>query len=81
MDNRTKKVMKETEFILGYSLPKLTEQEKEWKHWMNGGVATNLMTGEKINYNELKKTIPAYFEEKYQRYQDFVSVFNRRYDQ
>jgi hypothetical protein len=80
MENRTKKVMKETESILGYSLPKLTEEERQWKHWMSGGIWTNLHTGEKMNYNELKKTIPAYFKDKYEKYEEFVSVFNRRYN-
>ena len=79
--NITEKAHRQTEYLLGYSLPKLTEQEHIWKNWMRGGKGTNLMTGETYNYNELKKTIPSYFNKKYEMYMEYVSVFNRKYNQ
>jgi hypothetical protein len=80
MENKTQKTHKRTERFLGYSLPKLTEEERTWKHWMSGGVFTNVKTGEITNYNELKKTIPSYFQSKYEMYCEYVLIFNRFYD-
>ena len=76
----TEKSHKHTEKVLGYSLPKLTEQEKTWKRYMSGGVWKNLMTGETHNYDELKKTIPSYFHKKCEMYNDYVYVFNKKYN-
>ncbi len=80
MENKTQNTHKQTERVLGYSLPKLTEEEQTWKNWMRGGIFTNVKTGEVINYNELKKTIPSYFQSKYEMYNQYVSIFNRFYN-
>jgi hypothetical protein len=80
MNNKEKKAHEHTEYVLGYSLPKFSEMEKDWKTYMKGGIWTNLMTNEVINYDDLKKTIPLYFHNKYEMYVNYVQVFGRKYN-
>lgn len=63
--NKKEKITKWVNYVLGYSLPKLTEQEREWKRELDSKKNTN---------------VPESFIPKYNEYKEWVTFFNLKYD-